>query len=248
VDPLALAIALTAYFYAAFVKGLTGLGFSTSCIAWLVLAFGLHEALPLLIIPSVASNLMVMVEAGHFRESARRFWPLYLSLLPGLLLGLWLLGHINPQSGAAILGVVLIGYSLFALAQPDVVLPPRLERPLGPLTGILTGLVNGMTGSQVMPVLPYLMALRLDPARFVQAINIAFTLSSLVMVLGLSRLGLMTWHAAAISAIGIVPVYFGVRLGAKTRRRLSPDQFRLAVLALLAVLGAILIALRLFQP
>ncbi|MDA0703313.1 MAG: sulfite exporter TauE/SafE family protein [Proteobacteria bacterium] len=247
-DPLALAIALAAYFYAAFVKGLTGLGFSTSCIAWLVLAFGLHEALPLLIIPSVASNLMVMVGAGHFRESARRFWPLYLGLLPGLLLGLWLLGHINPQTGAAILGAVLMGYSIFALARPDVVLAPRLERPLGPVTGFLTGLVNGMTGSQVMPVLPYLMALRLDPARFVQAINIAFTMSSLVMVLGLSRLGLMTWHAVTISAIGIVPVYFGVRLGTKTRRRLSPDQFRMAVLALLAVLGAILIALRLFQP
>lgn len=246
-DPLALAIALTAYCYAAFVKGLTGLGFSTSCIAWLVLAFGLHEALPLLIVPSVASNLMVMVDAGHFRESTRRFWPLYLSLLPGLTLGLWLLGHIDPQTGAAILGIVLIGYSVFALTRPHVVLPPGLERPLAPATGFLTGLVNGMTGSQVMPVLPYFMALRLDPARFVQAINIAFTLSSLVMMLGLSRLGLMTWHAVAISAIGIVPVFFGVRLGARVRRRLSRDQFRLAVLALLAILGAILIALRLFQ-
>ncbi|MBT5416299.1 MAG: sulfite exporter TauE/SafE family protein [Rhodospirillaceae bacterium] len=246
-DPLALGIAGAAYFYAAFVKGLTGLGFSTSCIAWLVLAFGLHEALPLLIVPSVASNLMVMAEAGHVRETARRFWPLYLGLLPGLLLGLWLLGHIDPQTGAAILGVVLIGYSLFALARPDIVLAPRLERPLGPPTGFLTGLVNGMTGSQVMPVLPYFMALRLDPSRFVQAINISFTLSSLVMVLGLSRLGLMTWEAAAISTAGIVPVFFGVRLGAKVRRRLSPDQFRLAVLALLAVLGVILIALRVFQ-
>lgn len=247
-DPLALAIALAAYFYAAFVKGLTGLGFSTSCIAWLVLAFGLHEALPLLIVPSVASNLMVMVEAGHFRESARRFWPLYLSLLPGLLLGLWLLGRIDPQTGAAILGVVLIGYSVFALARPGVVLPPRLERPFGPITGFLTGLVNGMTGSQVMPVLPYLMALRLDPARFVQAINIAFTLSSLVMVLGLSRLGYMTWHAAAISVAGLLPVFFGVRLGTRVRNCLSPEQFRLAVLALLALLGAILITLRLTQP
>lgn len=246
-DPLVLAIACAAYFYAAFVKGITGLGFSTSCIAWLVLAFGLHEALPLLIIPSVSSNLMVMVEAGHFRETARRFRPLYLGLLPGLMIGLWLLGRVDPQTGAAILGCVLIGYAGFALARPNLTLPARLERSVGPPAGFLTGLVNGLTGSQVMPVLPYLMALRLDPARFVQAINISFTLSSAVMVLGLSRLGLMTWEAAAVSTAGILPVFLGIRLGSKVRRRLSPEQFRLAVLGLLAALGAILIALRLSQ-
>ena len=37
-----------------------------------------------------------------------------------------------------------------------------------------------------------MLSLRLDAERFVQAVNIGFTLSSLVMVFGLGRVGLLT--------------------------------------------------------
>ncbi len=43
-----------AFVFAAFVKGTTGLGFSTIALPFLVLAIGLKEALPLLIIPSMS--------------------------------------------------------------------------------------------------------------------------------------------------------------------------------------------------
>ena len=43
-------------FLAAFVKGVTGLGFSTTALPFLVLTIGLKETLPLLIIPSILSN------------------------------------------------------------------------------------------------------------------------------------------------------------------------------------------------
>jgi hypothetical protein len=46
-------------------------------------------------------------------------------------------------------------------------MPARLEKPLAPVTGLATGIVNGLTGSQLMPVLPYLMALHLERERFV---------------------------------------------------------------------------------
>ncbi|MEM6358175.1 MAG: sulfite exporter TauE/SafE family protein [Pseudomonadota bacterium] len=226
---------------AAFVKGVTGLGFSTSALPMLVLIVDIRGALPLLIIPSLASNAMVMAQAGHLIEMGRRFLWLYAAALVGVAIGLGILAGIDQRVAGGVLGVVLLAYAGFAALRPSLRLPARLERPLGPPVGLLTGIVNGVTGSQVMPILPYLMALGLEPSRFVQAINISFTLSSIAMALGLSRLGLMTGENALLSLICLVPVFAGVRLGAAVRARLGPDRFRLAVLALLGLSGVVLI-------
>ena len=73
--PETLAIVGAIFFFAAFVKGITGLGFSTSALALLALTIGIKAALPLLIIPSLTSNAIVMVQTSHFREMLIRFTP-----------------------------------------------------------------------------------------------------------------------------------------------------------------------------
>ncbi len=240
--PETLAATAAAFLAAAFVKGATGLGFSTCALPLLALSIGMREALPLVLAPSIASNLLVMRGAGHFRETVRRFWPLCLAALPGITLGVMLLVWIDPRAAGAVLGAVLAGYAAFALARPALGLPARLERPLQWPVGFVNGAVNGLTGSQVMPLLPYLLALQLDPNRFVQAINCVFTFSSLVMVVALSQAGLLTGPTAIVSLLGLLPVWAGVKLGEALRRRLPAETFRRAVLALLILLGAILAA------
>ena len=109
-------VALLAYLVAGLVKGTTGLGFSTVCLPFLVVAAGLKEALPLVIVPSLVSNVTVMRDAGHFRETVKRFWLLYAALIPGIIAGLALLDRIDSLSAAAVLGGVLCVYALYALS------------------------------------------------------------------------------------------------------------------------------------
>ena len=240
-EPLQLLTIGSAYFFAAFAKGITGLGFSTTALPFLVLVLGLKASLPLLIIPSVVSNLIVMRGAGHFRSTVREFWLLYASALPGLVIGLSLLAALDPGYSTAVLGAVLIAYCGLALVQPNFRLATHLVRPLSAPVGLTNGIVNGLTGSQVMPVLPFLMSLHLEPDHFVQAVNISFTLSSLGMAVGLATMGLMTPVAVVVSLVGLVPVFFGIKLGTTARRSLSPAGFRHGVLLVLALLGATLI-------
>jgi hypothetical protein len=152
-------------------------------------------------------------------------------------IGLGLLADDGAVLGTLVLGAVLAGYAAFGLGRPGVRLPPRWERPLAAPVGLLTGTVNGLTGSQIMPILPYLFALPLTPAGFVQAINVSFTICSLIMAAGLVRIGLMTAETAALSLAGLLPVWLGVLLGSRLRDRLSPEAFRRAVLVLLLALG-----------
>lgn len=235
------AIIACAYLVAAFVKGATGLGFSTSALPILALGLGLKSAMPLVIIPSLISNAIVMKQAGHFGETLRRFWPMFLATVPGLLIGLAVLDFIDSLVAGAILGVVLIAYGVFTLLRPGRPLSVRLGRKLAPFSGFLTGMVNGMTGSQVMPVLPFLLALRLDPKRFIQAINISFSLSSLIMAVGLAKLGLMTIDSIWISLAGLIPVYLGTRLGGVVRQRMDAETFRRVVLVMLIAFGLVLV-------
>ena len=229
---------LATYLFAAFAKGVTGLGFSTMCLPFLALTVGLKGALPLLIIPSLASNLLVMRQVGHFRKTLHRFWPMLAATIPGLLIGLSMLAMVDGRIAGGALGVILISWCVFAIAAPDFRLPQALERPLGVVSGIITGVTNGLTGSQVMPCVPYLMALKLDRGVFIQATNSSFTLSSLIMAVGLTRLDLFTFDAVMMSVAGLVVVLCGLRIGERVRSRLSPDLFRRAVLVMLIVMGS----------
>lgn len=232
---------LATYMFAATAKGVTGIGFSTTCLPILALVVGLKDALPLVILPSIFSNLVVMRAAGHFAQTVARFWPMLLALLPGLALGLWTLARIDGVQAGAVLGVTLLAWCAFSLAKPDLRLPARWERPLAPASGFVTGLINGITGSQVMTAVPFLMMLRLKRDLFIQATNCSFTLSSFVMAFGLQRLGLFSLGDLVISAIGASFVFLGVRAGVAIRARLSEQLFRRGLLLMLTLMGVSLI-------
>ena len=245
-SPFQISAVFATYLFAALAKGVTGLGFSTTCLPILALLVGLKDALPLIIIPSVCSNLVVMRQAGRFRETVIRFWPMLLALLPGLFVGLWTLSVIDGVQAGAVLGTMLLLWCAFSFAKPELHVAARWERPLAPISGLLTGIINGTTGSQVMPAVPFLMMLGLDRNLFIQAVNCSFTLSSLVMAIGLGQLGLFSCGDALISAFGVFFVFIGLNVGAAVRRRLSDVLFRNAVLAMLSLMGLSLIAPVLF--
>jgi len=232
---------LTAYVVASGIKGLTGIGFSTSCLPIMALRLDLKIAIPLVIVPSIVSNLVVMMQAGRFREAVSRFWPLYLASMPGLIIGLTILVTIDADIAKAILGLVLISYALWALRNKNFSLPVEWERLLKVPTGFCTGFVNGLTGSQVMPVLPYLLSLSMNKNAFVQSINISFTLSSLVMLVGMNRLGHLSLNIFLTAIGGLLPVLLTVYLAGRLQGRLTGAFHRTLVLTFLLVMGLILL-------
>ena len=86
-----------------------------------------------------------------------------------------------------------------------------------------------------------MLSLQLHRDTFVQAINLSFTLSSLIMLLLLSRVGLLTLHIVGVSLFGIVPVAIGIFLGGKIRGSLPEAIFRKVVLIFLLVIGLSLV-------
>ena len=231
---------LIAYIVAGVIKGVTGLGFSTSCLPIMALRLDLKLAIPLVIVPSIVSNVVIMVQTGHFITVVRRFWPLYTASIPGLLIGLTILVVINVDVAKIILGLVLIIYALLALTNRSFTVSEKWERRLKLPVGFLTGFINGLTGSQVMPVLPYLLSLELNKNTFIQAINISFTLSSLIMLFGLIQLGYLSQNTFLTAVAGAIPVTSIVFFSGKLRNRVPRILYQKLVLTFLLILGLIL--------
>ncbi|MCH2163777.1 MAG: tripartite tricarboxylate transporter permease [Marinovum sp.] len=128
----------------------------------LALFLGLKDAPALVIVPSVWSNLIVMRHVGQFRQAVERFWPMLLALLPGLGSGLWALSRIDGVQAGAVLGAILFLWFAFSYLTPNQRLPPLLERPIWSVSGFKAGIVNGVTRSQVMHYVLFLMSLRME--------------------------------------------------------------------------------------
>jgi uncharacterized membrane protein YfcA len=184
-----------------------------------------------------------MLESGHFIVSIKRFWILFLSALPGLVLGILFLNSSGSDEPRLVLGVIMLIYSLWAFSSEVVHLSEKMEKRLLVPVGIISGMVNGATGSQIMPIMPFLLSLKMDRNVLVQTMNCAFTFNTLVMITGFGKIGLLTLPVLSLSIAGILPVALGVYLGGRIRRRAPEVVFRKIVLGLLLLIGIILITM-----
>ena len=241
-DTVAVTI-FAALVFSAFIKGSLGLGFSTICVAILVHVVDLKTAISIVLFPSLLSNLIVMIDAGHFRASLAQFWLMLLMAMPGMWLGFQLLNQVDNRGSLLLLGGVLMVYGVLGYWQRHWRLFVRRPAPMNALIGLSTGMVNGATGSQIFPIMPYLLSLPISKDLLVQTINLSFTLCSLLMLALLWSAGHLDVTSSAAFSLGILPVALGVWLGNRARRYMQDDLYRRLAMVLMTVLG-LLITLR----
>ena len=234
-------VAVTAFILAGIIKGATGLGYATSALPLLVHALGLQSAMSLVLIPALSTNVILAVTGGHLKDTLRSFWPLYLAMLPGTAIGLWLLLSIDQQIAIAGLGSVMITYTIFALSRPNIQIPTRWHSLLKAPTGFANGILTGLTGSQGMPLLPFMLGLNLEPARMVQAVNSAVLVASCALAFGLSMNGIMTTELLVLSIAAIAPALLGTFVGTRLRKQLPATRFRQIVLLMLGLMGLVML-------
>jgi uncharacterized membrane protein YfcA len=226
-DHLALPIvtALT-FLLAGFVKGVIGLGLPTVAVGLLGLVMMPAQAVSLLVVPSLVTNLWQLAAGPRLRPLLHRLWPMMLGIVIGTWAGGGLLTGATTGRATVMLGGALMIYAVTGLANFVFRVGPRTERCLSPLIGAATGFVTAATGVFVIPAVPYLQALALDKDEIVQALGLSFTVSTLALAVGLAHDGALQPSAAAASLLALAPALAGMFLGQWVRLRVRPEQFR----------------------
>jgi uncharacterized membrane protein YfcA len=223
------------FILAGLVKGVTGMGLPTVAVALLTLRMSPLEAGALLILPSSITNAWQLASGPALYPLWQRFRWLLLAVCAGTactpLLG-------QARWSGVVLGLALLGYGVLGLTGWRMQLAPQAERWAGPLAGAATGIMAGVTGVFVMPVVPYLQALNLTKDDLIQAMGMAFTMSTLALASVLTARG--AWHAAAAgsSLLALIPALAGMQLGQWLRDRMQPALFRRCFFIALLALGA----------
>ncbi|RRS04672.1 sulfite exporter TauE/SafE family protein [Aquabacterium soli] len=217
------------------VKGISGMGLPTVAMSLLGLWMPTAQAAALLVAPSLATNL-AQCQGSHSRTLVRRLWPLWLGLggatvwSPGL-------GSGSDTAPRRLLGIALVLYGLWGLWRP--VLPALPGRPslVGLTIGILTGLVTASTAVFVLPMVPYLQALRLEKDEMVQALGLSFGVATLALAirLGLGHGGSPWWTPSTVWAL--LAAFSGLWLGSRLRARLSGPAFQRSLFLIFIGLG-----------
>ncbi|WP_308494586.1 sulfite exporter TauE/SafE family protein [Duganella rivi] len=219
------------------IKGVTGMGLPTVAVALLTLRMPPLEAAALLIVPSSVTNVWQLAAGSAIYPLWLRFRWLLLAVCIGTACAALLTAASAAAWSGAVLGLALAGYGLLGLTGWRMHVPPAAERWAGPLAGAATGFMAGVTGVFVMPVAPYLQALNLGKDDLIQAMGMAFTVSTLALAVMLAVRG--EWHAAAAgsSLLALIPAGIGMALGQWLRERMSPDLFRRCFFIALLALG-----------
>jgi uncharacterized protein len=237
IDESVALVAFVALLVAGLVKGVTGIGYATTAMPLLVIAFGLEKALALVVVPAIVSNAAIFIGAESIRTTLKRFQLFYLGILPGIAGGTALLGMVDTRLATNTLAAVTLAYVALAVIRPSLSLPPSLEQPLALPAGILNGVLTGLTGSQILPLVPYMMALRLEPQAQVIAINLAVTIASIVLGVTLLATGGMTGELLMLSCAGAFPAIGGALMGNAVRGLLPVEALRRLTLVMLVVIA-----------
>ncbi|MGE0845649.1 MAG: sulfite exporter TauE/SafE family protein [Flavobacteriaceae bacterium] len=242
-DPFFLFAATTlSFLLAGVIKGIIGIGLPLVSIGLLTAMIGLKPALAIAAVPIILANAWQATTGGDFRPLFARLWPFMVGLFAFTFVGVWLLASADPHRISSVFGIVLITYSTVSLAGFQVPPPGRHEKWMTPLFGAVSGVINGLTASYVVPGILYLQALGLPRDRFVQGLGIVLCSGGAALALALGGNGLITRELGLMSLFALLPTFAGLLVGRRIRRRLSEQAFRRVFFLFLLALGVYIIA------
>ena len=103
-------------------------------------------------------------------------------------LGATALTRVELDLLSALLGALLVTYSVISLAGVRLSLNASQEVWLGPVMGTANGILTGMTGSFVVPGVLFLQAIGLSRDSLIQAMGMLFTVSTVALAFALDFL------------------------------------------------------------
>ncbi len=245
-DDVTIVAVLATFLLAGAVKGIIGLGLPTVSLALLTVAIDMPTAMALLLVPSFVTNLWQATVGGNGKAIMLRIWPFLAMATLTVWLGAIALTRVDISLLSALLGTLLVVYSILNIAGTRFVITKRQEIWSGPLIGTANGILTGMTGSFVVPGVMYLQAIGLPRDMLIQAMGMLFTASTLALAIALQGSNFLTAELGTLSAASLLPAAMGMAFGQRIRLRLSEQLFRKIFFGALFLLGAYIIANALF--
>lgn len=212
-------------FFAAFVNGALGYGFSSLTVPVALLFHTSRILNPALVLIEVFINLYVLfINRASVRAVWKRVYPIVIGLLPGVALGSYVLASIHPG---------WLKFATYALLLPLILVqaagvrrPIRSEKLLGVPFGAGLGFLYSVTTISGPPLAVLFNNQGLVKQEFRAGLALIRVAESLLTAFAYWQLGLFVADSLTIAAEIVPAVLLGIPLGALAIRRLDAETFR----------------------
>ncbi len=229
--PLLTALAV---FAGIFTQSLTGFGLALVMMPILVSLLGIQIAAPLVALIAALAEISLLIQ---FRESlnVKAVWRLSIASFVTIPVGVFALHWLDEKVTTTLLGILLIGYALYALSNLRL---PTLEHPIwGYSFGLVAGFLSGAYNTPGPPVIIFGNCRRWEPAEFKGNLQGFFLLNSAIVLVSHIWQGNLSpdvWQSLLLS---LPAIFLGLWLGLRLDSYINPAIFRKIVLVALIFLG-----------
>jgi uncharacterized membrane protein YfcA len=218
-------VLLSITFFAAFVNGALGYGFSSLTVPVALLFHTSRILNPALVLVEVFINLYVLfINRGSVRTVWKRVYPILIGLLPGVAIGSYVLSSIHPG---------WLKFATYALLLPLILVqaagvrrPIRSEKLLGVPFGAGLGFLYSVTTISGPPLAVLFNNQGLVKQDFRAGLALIRVAESVLTAFAYWQLGLFVADSLAIAWTIVPAVLLGIPLGAIAIRRLDAETFR----------------------
>lgn len=231
---------IAAFVIGGVVKGTLGVGLPLTVVPILSLVLPAPTAISVMAVPVLASNLWQTLDSETPKAHLRRFAPLIVMLLISILITVPLALSVSSRTLNIMLAAsVLTAVALMAF-KPQLRISARREKWSSALVGTLAGIMGGVSSMTGPLIITYLVALNLRREVFIGCISIIYLAGTIPLYGSLIVYGRLGVVEGVISVLGLLPMFGGMLIGKRLRRRLSEVAFQRMLLAFLAILAIIL--------
>lgn len=239
-DPSLIALFAAIFLVAGFVKGFLGIGLPAAAMGLMTLFMPPTEAIPLLWLPILATNILQFSRAPQKRQIVSDYLWIAIAIFVSIFITSIFIADYPTALLTVAIGFAMVIFSLNLLLGWSLPIGPGRGWQVG--TGIVSGILGGLSSIWSPTVAMYLIARNTPKDRFIGATGFLFLTGCLPLGAGQIIAGLITGPVMLKSLIGLAVVLIGFRLGELMRKRASQTQFRRLVLIAFLIMGLRLIA------
>jgi uncharacterized membrane protein YfcA len=238
---LIIAACAAAILFGGIVKGTLGVGLPLFAVPLMSLMIGSTQAIALVAVPVLASNIWQAWQEASWKATLKRFWPLMLTQAIMTVFAVhWTLSFSVKQMNMLVaFAVVLAVVSM--LFKPSFSISPEKEKWTGALVGTLSGMLGGVSSLMGPILISYMMSLKLKRDEFVGAISVIYLNAAWPLYAAMYGFGRMEVIDIGYSFLALVPMALGLSTGQKLRHKLSEEAFRKVLLGFLIFVASLLV-------
>ena len=232
---------LIVYLLCGIIKGTIGFGMPTISISLLIFFIDIKIIIALILIPTIIVNAYQLSRGGNFKKifDETKFFLFFSTLF--IFPGTYLLNIINSQYIILFIAFVLFINSLLFLTNKTYILPNYKSSFTQSIIGAINGVIIGMTSIYTMPLIFLLQSFKYNKNTTVQFLGIAFFLYPIAQMLSFANFNLISLEIIKTSLILLIPIFFGLFIGQKIRRRISETLFQKFFYCMLLAMSFIII-------